>query len=76
MILEWKILIVFMKIWRMALAVFLIFYVTLLMFPGLIVGIKSQYKLIENDAWMPVILTVMHLCICVILSLTNIIYMK
>lgn len=52
---------VFFKIWRMALAVFLVFYVTLLIFPGLIVGIESQYKVIENDAWMPVILTVLFI---------------
>ena len=56
---------VFLKIWKCALSVFLVFYVTLLMFPGLLVGINSQYSSIQHDAWMPVILTVMCLlCFC------------
>eukprot|EP01084_Bolivina_argentea_P062608 114498_1 len=53
---------VFNKIWRIALAVFLVFYVTLLAFPGLLVGIKSQYSVIEKNAWMPVILTTEYNC--------------
>ena len=52
---------VFFKIWKTALAVFLVFYVTLLIFPGLIVGIKSQFSVIQNDEWMPVILTVKYI---------------
>ena len=54
---------VFLKIWRMALAVFLVFYVTLLIFPGLLSGIESQYKFIQDNQWMPVILVVTLLCI-------------
>merc|ERR1711902_199449 len=48
---------VFLKIWKIALSVFLVFYVTLLAFPGLLVGIESQYSSIQRNAWMPVILT-------------------
>merc|ERR1712129_6478 len=36
--------------------------VTLLMFPGLLVGIESTVSVIQRDAWMPVILTTEYNC--------------
>ena len=50
--------VVLRKIWKIALAVFLVFYVTLLMFPGLLSGIDSQFESINSQQWMPVLLTV------------------
>eukprot|EP01083_Nonionella_stella_P071874 193350_1 len=52
---------VFMKIWTVALSAFLVYFITLLAYPGLLVGIHSQYPYLEKDAWMPVILVVCSL---------------
>ena len=46
------------KIWKTALAVFLVFFVTLLIYPGLLVGIHSQFDSVQTEEWLPVILTV------------------
>lgn len=51
---------VYKKIWRLSLAVFLVCFVSLLAFPGLVTGIKSQYSAIEANDWFPVILVTQY----------------
>ena len=48
--------IVWKKVQNPAIALFLMFSITFLIFPGLITGIDSQYSKISNGKWMPVIL--------------------
>mmetsp|Transcript_58181 Transcript_58181/g.71122 ORF Transcript_58181/g.71122 Transcript_58181/m.71122 type:complete len:448 (+) Transcript_58181:42-1385(+) len=47
---------VFLKIKSLLVAVFTIHFVTFLVFPGLLVGLNSEYQILRNDGWFSVII--------------------
>merc|ERR1712217_900132 len=51
---------VFRKIKLLFLSIFLIFFVTFLPFPGMLVSLEREYEWIQNEGWMPVFLVLIY----------------